>query len=168
MNQPAKAKIDLRDESRQFALLVNSVTDYALCMLDPSGVIQTWNPGGQRIKGYQAADVVGTNFSRFYLPEEAQAGLPERNLRTAALEGRYVAEGWRLRQDGTRFRASVVIDPIWEDGELVGFAKITRDITQRHEAQEQLLQPSAISCRRRRWRPSGSSRSAWPMISTTC
>ncbi|HGM6356926.1 TPA: nitrogen regulation protein NR(II) [Stenotrophomonas maltophilia] len=140
MNQPAKAKTDLRDESRQFALLVNSVTDYALYMLDPSGVIQTWNPGGQRIKGYQAADVVGTNFSLFYLPEEAQAGLPERNLRTAALEGRYVAEGWRLRQDGTRFRASVVIDPIWEDGELVGFAKITRDITQRHEAQEQLLQ----------------------------
>ncbi len=75
------------DESRQFALLVNSVTDYALYMLDPSGVIQTWNPGGQRIKGYQAADVVGTNFSRFYLPEEAQAGLPERNLRTAALRG---------------------------------------------------------------------------------
>ncbi|EEI62498.1 PAS domain S-box protein, partial [Corynebacterium glucuronolyticum] len=73
----------MRDESRQFALLVNSVTDYALYMLDPSGVIQTWNPGGQRIKGYQAADVVGTNFSRFYLPEEAQAGLPERNLRTA-------------------------------------------------------------------------------------
>jgi len=140
MTQPAKAKTDLRDESRQSALLVNSVTDYALYMLDPSGVIQTWNPGGQRIKGYQAADVVGTNFSRFYLPEEAQAGLPERNLRTAALEGRYVAEGWRLRQDGTRFRASVVIDPIWEDGELVGFAKITRDITQRHEAQEQLLQ----------------------------
>ena len=136
----SESETDLRDESRQFALLVNSVTDYALYMLDPSGVIQTWNPGGQRIKGYQAADVVGTNFSRFYLPEEAQAGLPERNLRTAALEGRYVAEGWRLRQDGTRFRASVVIDPIWEDGELVGFAKITRDITQRHEAQEQLLQ----------------------------
>ncbi|HEL7666997.1 TPA: PAS domain S-box protein [Stenotrophomonas maltophilia] len=140
MNRTAKAKTDLRDESRQFALLVNSVTDYALYMLDPTGVIQTWNPGGQRIKGYRTADVVGTNFSRFYLPEEAQAGLPERNLRTAALEGRYVAEGWRLRQDGSRFRASVVIDPIWEDGELVGFAKITRDITERHEAQEQLLQ----------------------------
>ena len=140
MNHPAKPKTDLRDESRQFVLLVNSVTDYALYMLDPNGVIQTWNPGGQRIKGYQAAEVVGTNFSRFYPPEEAQAGLPERNLRTAALEGRYVAEGWRLRQDGSRFRASVVIDPIWEDGQLVGYAKITRDITERHEAQEQLLQ----------------------------
>jgi len=79
-------------------------------------------------------------FSRFYLPEEAEIGLPERNLRTAAAEGRYIGEGWRLRQDGTRFRASVVIDPIWEDGELMGFAKITRDITERHEAQEQLLQ----------------------------
>ena len=135
-----KPKTGLMDESRQFAMLVNSVTDYALYMLDPTGLIQTWNPGGQRIKGYVAADVVGTSFSRFYLPEEAEAGMPELNLRTAATEGRYVAEGWRLRQDGTRFRASVVIDPIWEDGELVGFAKITRDITERFEAQEQLLQ----------------------------
>ena len=140
MNPIAKSKTDLRDESRQFAMLVNSVTDYALYMLDPVGVIQTWNPGGERIKGYVAADVVGSNFSRFYLPEEAEAGMPARNLRTAATEGRYVAEGWRLRQDGTRFRASVVIDPIWEDGELVGFAKITRDITERYVAQEQLLQ----------------------------
>ncbi|MBM9913895.1 MULTISPECIES: two-component system sensor histidine kinase NtrB [Stenotrophomonas] len=140
MTRPAKPESVLRDESRQFAMLVNSVTDYAVYMLDPTGVIQTWNPGGQRIKGYVAADVVGTNFSRFYLPEEAEIGLPERNLRTAAAEGRYIGEGWRLRQDGTRFRASVVIDPIWEDGELMGFAKITRDITERHEAQEQLLQ----------------------------
>lgn len=140
MTRPAKPESVLRDESRQFAMLVNSVTDYAVYMLDPTGVIQTWNPGGQRIKGYVAADVVGTNFSRFYLPEEVEIGLPERNLRTAAAEGRYIGEGWRLRQDGTRFRASVVIDPIWEDGELMGFAKITRDITERHEAQEQLLQ----------------------------
>ncbi|MGE8258298.1 MAG: two-component system sensor histidine kinase NtrB [Stenotrophomonas sp.] len=140
MSEVSKSSTNLRDESRQLALLVNSVTDYAFYMLDPHGVIQTWNPGGQRIKGYQAADVVGTNFSRFYPPEDAEAGLPQRNLRTAAAEGRYVAEGWRLRQDGTRFRASIVIDPIWEGGELVGFAKITRDITELHEAQEQLLQ----------------------------
>ncbi|MGH8462836.1 MAG: two-component system sensor histidine kinase NtrB, partial [Pseudomonas sp.] len=128
----------LIDESRQFALLVNSVTDYAIYMLDPEGVIRTWNPGGQRIKGYLAEDVIGTNFSRFYLPEEVQAGLPQRNLRTAATEGRYVDEGWRLRQDGTRFRASVVIDPIYENGELLGFAKITRDITERLTAQDHL------------------------------
>ncbi|OEZ02451.1 MULTISPECIES: PAS domain-containing sensor histidine kinase [Stenotrophomonas] len=128
----------LNDESRQFSLLVNSVTDYAIYMLDPQGVVRTWNPGGQRIKGYLAEQVVGTNFSRFYLPEEAEAGVPERNLRTAASEGRYVDEGWRLRQDGTRFRANVVIDPIWEDGELIGFAKITRDVSERYEAEERL------------------------------
>lgn len=130
----------LVDEARQFSLLVNSVTDYAIYMLDPDGLIRTWNPGGQRIKGYLAQDVVGTHFSRFYLPEDANAGVPARNLRVAAEEGRYIGEGWRLRQDGTPFRASVVIDPIWEDGRLVGFAKITRDITERYQAQEQLLQ----------------------------
>lgn len=129
----------LSDESRQFSLLVNSVTDYAIYMLDTAGFIRTWNTGGQRIKGYTAADVVGSHFSRFYLPEEAEAGLPQRNLRVAAEEGRHVCEGWRLRQDGTPFRASVVIDPIWVDGDLVGFAKITRDITELHQAQEQLL-----------------------------
>lgn len=129
----------LSDESRQFSLLVNSVTDYAIYMLDTAGFIRTWNTGGQRIKGYTAADVVGSHFSRFYLPEEAEAGFPQRNLRVAAEEGRYVCEGWRLRQDGTPFRASVVIDPIWVDGDLVGFAKITRDITELHQAQEQLL-----------------------------
>lgn len=130
----------LNDESRQFTLLVNSVTDYALYMLDAHGIIRTWNPGGQRIKGYEASEVIGTNYSRFYLPEEVEEGLPERNLRTAATQGRYVAEGWRLRRDGSRFHASVVIDPIWVDGELVGFAKITRDITERHDANERLRQ----------------------------
>ena len=130
----------LNDESRQFALLVNSVTDYAIYMLDTDGIIRTWNPGGQRIKGYDAAEVIGTNFSRFYLPDEVADGMPARNLRTAATEGRYVAEGWRLRKDGSRFHASVVIDPIWVDGELAGFAKVTRDVTERFEANERLLQ----------------------------
>ncbi|MFL4512108.1 two-component system sensor histidine kinase NtrB [Stenotrophomonas maltophilia] len=128
------------DESRQFALLVNSVTDYAIYMLDIDGVIRTWNPGGQRIKGYTAEDVIGTNFSRFYLPDDAAAGVPERNLRTAATEGRCIEDGWRVRQDGSRFLASVVIDPIWVDGVLVGYAKVTRDITERHDAQERLQQ----------------------------
>lgn len=128
------------DESREFALLVNSVTDYAIYMLDIDGVIRTWNPGGQRIKGYTAEDVIGTNFSRFYLPDDAAAGVPERNLRTAATEGRCIEDGWRVRQDGSRFLASVVIDPIWVDGVLVGYAKVTRDITERHDAQERLQQ----------------------------
>lgn len=128
------------DESRQFALLINSVTDYAIYMLDTDGVIRSWNPGGQRIKGYTAEDVIGTNFSRFYLPDDAAAGVPERNLRTAATEGRCIEDGWRVRQDGSRFLASVVIDPIWVDGVLVGYAKVTRDITERHDAQERLQQ----------------------------
>jgi len=138
----------LNDESRQFALLVNSVTDYAIYMLDEHGVIRTWNPGGQRIKGYTAEDVVGTNFSRFYLPEDAAAGVPQRNLRTAATEGRCIEDGWRVRQDGSRFLASVVIDPIWVDGVLVGYAKVTRDITERHDAQERLqqVQHSLLPC----------------------
>lgn len=130
----------LNDESRQFALLVNSVTDYAIYMLDEHGVIRTWNPGGQRIKGYTADEVIGTNFSRFYLPDDAAAGVPQRNLRTAATEGRCIEDGWRVRQDGSRFLASVVIDPIWVDGVLVGYAKVTRDITERHDAQERLQQ----------------------------
>lgn len=133
----------LDDESRQFALLVNSVTDYAIYMLDTRGTIRTWNPGGQRIKGYCAEDVIGTNFSRFYLPDDVAAGIPQRNLHTAAVEGRCIEEGWRLRQDGTRFLASVVIDPIRDDGELIGFAKVTRDITERHQAQERFQQMQA-------------------------
>ncbi|OEZ00231.1 MULTISPECIES: PAS domain-containing sensor histidine kinase [Stenotrophomonas] len=136
MSQSSCPKAALNDETRQFALLVNSVTDYAIYMLDTRGVIRTWNPGGQRIKGYQADEVIGTNFSRFYLPEEAAAGVPQRNLHTAAVDGRCIEEGWRLRQDGSRFLASVVIDPIWDDGELIGFAKVTRDITERHKAQQ--------------------------------
>ncbi|WP_313341598.1 ATP-binding protein [Stenotrophomonas sp.] len=140
MTELQRPKDALNDESRQFALLVNSVTDYAIYMLDEHGVIRTWNPGGQRIKGYTADEVIGTNFSRFYLPDDAAAGVPQRNLRTAATEGRCIEDGWRVRRDGSRFLASVVIDPIWVEGVLVGYAKVTRDITERHDAQERLQQ----------------------------
>ncbi|HGM5875650.1 TPA: nitrogen regulation protein NR(II) [Stenotrophomonas maltophilia] len=129
---------DLGDESQQFGLLVNSVTDYAIYMLDPRGVIRTWNPGGERIKGYRKDEVVGTNYARFYTPEDIATDVPARNLAIAANEGRYAGEGWRLRKDGSRFHASVVIDPVRVDGVLVGFAKITRDVTERYLAQEQL------------------------------
>jgi PAS domain S-box-containing protein len=88
-------------------MLVEAVTDYAIYMLDVAGYVRTWNPGGVRIKGYQPEDVIGTHFSRFYTEEEARAGVPERNLLTAAAEGRLSSEGWRVRQDGTRFLASV-------------------------------------------------------------
>ncbi len=132
--------VPLLDAGRQFELLVQSVSDYAIYMLDPQGYVRSWNAGGQRIKGYRAEDVIGTHFSRFYTLEDAARGEPDRSLSTALAEGRFAAEGWRRRQDGTRFWASVVIEPIWQEGGLIGFAKITRDITERHEAQRLLMQ----------------------------
>jgi PAS domain S-box-containing protein len=114
-----------------FALLVGSVVDYAIYMVDVNGYIVTWNAGAERIKGYAAQDVLGHHFSMFYTPEEREAGVPWRALEIAARNGRYGAEGWRVRKDGTRFWASVVVDPILDDGKLIGFAKITRDVTAR-------------------------------------
>lgn len=131
--------IPLADEEHQFRLLVQSVTDYAIYMLDPDGIISNWNPGGQRIKGYTRDEIVGQHFSRFYTEEDRLAGEPEYGLRMARENGRHEKEGWRLRKDGSRFWASIVIDPIWQDGRLIGFAKITRDVTERYEAQQRLL-----------------------------
>jgi PAS domain S-box-containing protein len=126
---------------RRFRLLVEAVTDYAIYMLDPSGIVTSWNPGAERFKGYRAAEIIGKHFSRFYTEEDRATGLPARALETAAREGRFEHEGWRVRKDGTRFWAQVVIDPIREpSGELVGFAKVTRDITERRQAQETLRQ----------------------------
>jgi PAS domain S-box-containing protein len=124
---------------RRFRLLLEGVVDYAIFQLDPNGIIATWNAGAERIKGYTADEILGRHFRSFYTPEEVQAGVPETALATARREGRYEAEGWRLRKDGARFFASVVIDAIRDDNdELVGFAKITRDITERMEAQRKL------------------------------
>jgi PAS domain S-box-containing protein len=126
----------LRESERQLRLLVRGVTDYALYMLDPNGVVTSWNAGGERLKGYTADEIVGQHFSRFYTEHERSAGLPARALHTAAAEGRFEAEGWRVRKDGSLFWANVIVDPIRDDdGSLVGFAKITRDITERREAQ---------------------------------
>ncbi|MBV8889777.1 MAG: PAS domain S-box protein [Alphaproteobacteria bacterium] len=139
---------ELRDSDRQFRLLVAGVTDYALFMLDTRGVISSWNAGAQRIKGYLPEEIVGRHFSNFYTAEDRAAGVPARALATAARQGTYEAEGWRVRKNGSLFFASVVIDAIHdEQGTLIGFAKITRDITERREAQlalqraqEQLVQ----------------------------
>jgi PAS domain S-box-containing protein len=129
----------LSDTTRQLELLVNSVTDYAIYMLDVEGIIRTWNPGGERIKGYVGAEVLGSHFSRFYPPDEVDDGLPQKNLDMAAAQGRFAAESWRIRKDGSRFRASIVIDPIWEDGRLLGYAKVTRDVSERYEAEQRLM-----------------------------
>ncbi|MDR7009661.1 hybrid sensor histidine kinase/response regulator [Paraburkholderia strydomiana] len=123
---------------RNFRLLVQGVTDYAIFMLSPDGHITSWNAGARRIKGYTEGEIIGSHFSRFYTPEDVRAGVPFRGLETARREGRFEAEGWRVRRDGSRFFAHVVIDAIYEDGELVGFAKITRDITERRRAGELL------------------------------
>lgn len=129
---------DLFESERNFKLLVENVVDYALYMLDPTGVITSWNTGGQRIKGYDPSEIIGQHFSRFYTEPDRAAGRPARALGIAREQGRYEEEGWRVRKDGSFFWASVVIDPIYENGELVGFAKITRDITERRETQLQL------------------------------
>jgi len=131
---------DLFESERNFRLLVEGVADYALYMLDPGGVVTSWNIGGQRIKGYSADEIIGRHFSRFYTEADRANGKPVRALRIAREQGRYEEEGCRVRKDGTFFWASVIIDPIYEDGKLVGFAKITRDITERREAQLKLEQ----------------------------
>jgi len=134
-----KAGDALRESERHFRLLVNGVTDYALYMLDPTGVVTNWNPGAQRIKGYLPNEIIGQHFSRFYSSADQAAGRPARALRLALESGRYEEEGWRVRKDGTFFWASVVIDPIRDDeNRLIGFAKITRDITERREAQQEM------------------------------
>jgi PAS domain S-box-containing protein len=130
----------LQESERSFELLVDSVTDYALYMLDPTGRIISWNSGARRIKGYESAEIIGKNFACFYSEQDRAAGIPAAGLRTAALEGRLETEGWRLRKDGTRFWANVIIDAIRADGHLVGYAKITRDITERRAAEARLRQ----------------------------
>ncbi len=126
-------------EEQRFRLLIGSVTDYAIYMLDPKGMVATWNPGAERFKGYKSHEIIGKHFSRFFTPEDVDADLPGRALRTADREGRFEAEGWRLRQDGSRFWVHAIIDPIrGDDGELLGFAKVTRDITASKLAQDEL------------------------------
>ncbi|HJU16229.1 MAG TPA: PAS domain S-box protein [Stellaceae bacterium] len=133
------AREALRESERQFRLLVAGVTDYAFLMLDPRGVVTSWNAGAQRIKGYAAHEIIGRHFSQFYTAADRAAGIPERALAEAERRGTRETEGWRVRKDGSLFFASVVIDAIRDEaGELIGFAKITRDITERRAAQEAL------------------------------
>ena len=140
MSEKKAAHDAVLKSERSFRLLVQGVTDYAIFMLSPDGHITSWNAGARRIKGYAEDEIIGSHFSRFYTPEDVAAGVPFRGLETARRDGRFEAEGWRVRRDGSRFFAHVIIDAIYEDGELVGFAKVTRDITERRRASEQLEQ----------------------------
>ena len=136
-----QSSFDVHSLDSRFQLLVGSVTDYAIYMLDPAGNIATWNPGAKRFKGYEAEEVIGRNFSSFFTEEDRAAGLPAHILKTAAEQGKFEGEGWRVRKDGQRFRAHVVVDPIRDaDGKLVGFAKITKDVTDRHLSDQALFE----------------------------
>jgi PAS domain S-box-containing protein len=136
-----RAQEALRESEEHLRLLVDGVRDYAIFMLDPSGKVASWNQGAERIKGYQASEIIGRHFSCFYPPEDVQDGKPERELQRALAEGRYEEEGWRLRKDGSRFWADVVITALTDGtGKLRGFSKITRDITERKKARQRIEQ----------------------------
>jgi PAS domain S-box-containing protein len=128
-------------EERRFQTLVNAVVDYAIYMIDASGTVATWNAGARRFKGYEADEIIGRPYATFFLPEDRAAGLPDRILGTAAAEGKFEGEGWRLRKDGSRFWAHAVVDAIRSpDGTLIGYAKITRDLTERRAAERALFE----------------------------
>ena len=138
-----RAESSTKESEARFEMLVQGVTDYAIYMLDRDGRVTNWNVGAQRAKGYTADEIIGEDFGRFYSEEERAAGLPQRALLKARTEGKFEAEGWRFRKDGTSFWAHVVIDPIWAaDGEIAGYAKITRDVTEQKADRDRIKQVS--------------------------
>ena len=129
-----------------YRLLIQSVVDYAIYMLTPEGLVANWNPGAQRAKGYSADEIVGKHYSLFYEPDDRAAGLPEQNLHQARTTGRFEEQGWRVCKDGSAFRAHVVIDAVHDDqGRLIGFAKVTRDISERHRYELELLEAKVLA-----------------------
>jgi PAS domain S-box-containing protein len=138
---------DANDEI--FRLLVESVVDYAIFVLDAEGRVVTWNPGAERIKGYSADEILGRHFSIFYPAEDLEAGLPQRELDEATTRGRVEREGWRLRKDGSRFWALVLLTALrGENGELRGFAKVTRDLTEQRQHEQNENRLTEINLRR--------------------
>ena len=132
-------ELALRETEQRFSLLVEGVTDYAIYMLDPNGIVTSWNRGAQRIKGYRTEEIVGQHFSCFYTEEDRRANAPQQTLEIAARDGRFEAEALRVRKDGSRFLANVVIDALKDEGgQLIGFAKITRDVSERVQAAREL------------------------------
>ncbi len=139
--QAQVASTQLRTSEERFRLLVDGVKDYAIFLMDPAGHVTSWNQGAERIKGYRAEEILGRHLSTFYPAEDVAAGIPAMGLRVAGQQGQFEAEGWRVRKDGSRFWASVVITGLYDEtGGLRGFAKITRDITEKKQIQDQLLE----------------------------
>src|SRR6266436_4641272 len=139
--QPISPVAELVSDDRGYRLLIEAVTDYAIYMLDASGIVTSRNPGAQRFKGYAPSEIIGQHFSRFYTEEDRKRGIPALALETASQKGKFESEGWRVRKDGSRFWAYVVIDPIRNaTGEVVGFAKVTRDLSERKAAEDALKQ----------------------------
>jgi len=139
ITQRKAAEQALRDSERRYGVLIDGVTDYAIYMIDPHGIVTNWNRGAERIKGYTAEEIIGRNFACFYTEEDRAANVPQRAIEIAAREGRHEVEALRVRKDGSQFWADVVIDALRdEDGRLIGFAKITRDITERRRAAREL------------------------------
>src|SRR5262249_54602452 len=131
----------LRRSEERFRLLVEGTTDYAIFLLDPEGRVVTWNAGAERIKGYRAEEIIGEHFSRFYPPEVIDRGWPAEELRRAAAAGRFEDEGWRVRKDGSRFWANVILTALRDEaGRLRGFSKVTRDLTELRQREEALRQ----------------------------
>jgi PAS domain S-box-containing protein len=143
MNTPSKSSATVLGSEDSFRLLVESLKDYAIVMLDPGGHVASWNAGAERFKGYRAEEIIGQHFSCFYPADAVQRGLPENELKAAAKDGRFEDEGWRVRKDGKKFWANVIISALCDkDGTLRGFSKVTRDLTERKQAEEQIQQQS--------------------------
>ena len=146
----ARIQSTLFESEERFRLLVESVQDYAIFMLDSQGHVATWNAGAKRFKGYEAGEIIGQHFSRFYTEEDVASGHPANELKIAAREGRYEEDGWRVRKDGTRFWANVVITALRDEkGELVGFGKVTRDVTERRLRDQERAIAQALEQQRR-------------------
>ncbi len=138
MEQAGRLTASFTEEDR-YRILVDAITDYAVYMLDERGIVSSWNTGARRFKGYEADEILGQHFSVFYTPDDIKAGIPALALKEAETKGKFEAEGWRVRKNGTRFWAYVIIDPIRDNnGRLVGFAKVTRDLSERKEAERKL------------------------------
>jgi len=139
-DQPASvASAPLGQTADLFQLLVDNIRDYAIILLDPKGTVLTWNQGAERLKGWKTGEIIGQNFSRFYPPEDLDKGKTEMELKSALAEGRFEDEGWRVRKDGSRFWANVIITPLLDkQGELRGYGKLTRDLTERRKAEDKV------------------------------